>query len=97
MTKNPNEVSNVQALLICRIVEQMHVFTDSKIQLIQKVGNIRLNLNQQSSIKRAITRLQINGRLNRRNLIAEWERDTQLSEFNELIRGSHLLVPDIAV
>lgn len=88
MTNSIEEMlSPVHMIIVSKLIDEMHIFTETKIQLIQKITNIQLTSNQQFALKLSITRLTVKGRFTATNFLAEIEQEQLLTEFLLFLRG----------
>lgn len=65
-------------LLVIKIIDRLHEFTDQKLKLLEKLLNIEFSPVELKLIKLSVTRLSINCIYSYDNLIKEWDKQPQL-------------------
>lgn len=65
-------------LLVIKIIDRLHEFTDQKLKLLEKLLNVEFSPVELKLIKLSVTRLSINCIYSHDNLIKEWHKQPQL-------------------
>lgn len=88
-------------LLVIKIIERLHEFTDQKLRLLEKLLNVEFSPVELKLIKLSVTRLSINCIYSYENLIKEWDKQPQLRYLATVVSNirlnlnSHAAIPRV--